>query len=116
MATRIIDNLGREYEFLGEYRAPRKGDRLLTDGGIVILSSGDWEHCEGSIRAIVHPIPKLHVFGGVTFEETGETRMPRVGEWVMGSLDSRPRFLAGGDWSVMGDCIIVRPVSVEGQS
>ena len=32
-------------------------------------------------RAIVYPLRRKHLLGGVEFEETGEYRAPRRGDW-----------------------------------
>jgi hypothetical protein len=69
---------GQEYEFNGEYRHPRTGDWYLS------VCKGLVARCDLLIpltRAIVHPVRKLHTFGGVTFRETGEFRKAKAGEF-----------------------------------
>ncbi len=41
------------------------------------------------LRAILQPPPRRHTFGGVTFEETGEVRLPRLGEWYAAKFRTR---------------------------
>lgn len=83
---------GKEYEFRGEYHAARKGEYLLSDqvGGAVKRAVVN----ANTVRAIVHPILAKHTFGGVVFEETGEVRLPHVGEWVLSGREVYPAHTA----------------------
>lgn len=67
----------KEYEFRGEYSASlKKGDHFLDIFGDVLEVTEDagW----ASHRAIVHPVPVRHTFGGVVWEE-GEARYIKAG-------------------------------------
>ena len=68
---------------------------------------------DGALSALA-PKPKRHTFGGVVFEETGEFRSPRFGEWHLAD-DPQPfpcvwdvRDHVGNDPN-----IILRPVALE---
>ena len=60
---------------------------------------------------------KRHIFGGVVFEETGEVREPKVGEWALNARAGHPFF-----WAVNARLAwdqgsprytILRPVAIE---
>jgi hypothetical protein len=70
---------GMVYQWLGKYSHPQRGDYFMSDTGIIKM--WDAEANKYYKRAIVKPVHKQHVFGGVVFEETGEIRLPRKGEW-----------------------------------
>lgn len=77
---------------------------IFTDHGIV--RSGP----EGTVFGpVVRPVVREHQLGGIVFEETGEERVPKVGEWV---------FVDGSGVSLCRDTrwrsyIILRPVRIE---
>ncbi len=75
----IFEHDGKKYEFRGEYRYPQQGESFLNDTGDVMPH---YPNMSGRIRAIIHPVPVTHTFGGVTFEETGKYRRAD-GEWVL---------------------------------
>lgn len=71
---------GKEYEFRGEYGRAFPGDHVLDRNGTIYQAQSEW----GLIYAIVHPVEKLHIFGGVEFRETGEVRqVNNTGAWVL---------------------------------
>ena len=59
-------------------------------------------------------IPRLHNFGGVTFEETGEVRLVELGEWYLGSAGSDVHYRSHPFTSpTASEFAILRPVRVE---
>ena len=59
-------------------------------------------------------IPRLHTFGGVTFEETGEVRLVELGEWYLGVTPSDVHFRSHVFASpTASEFAILRPVRVE---
>ena len=59
-------------------------------------------------------IPRLHTFGGVTFEETGEVRLVELGEWYLGSAGSDVHYRSHPFTSpTASEFAILRPVRVE---
>jgi len=77
-------------------------------------------HLAAAIRAFNPPKPKRHTFGGVTFEETGEVRSPRDGEWftaVNHIHDISPVACAAHGWHAMHgvDRAILKHVALEGE-
>ena len=82
---KIIDEAGKEWEFCGEYRYPVEKEYFLTcsnpDFGPSTVARAGQELRE--LRAIVYPIHKRYTFGGVEFEDTGEYRPVRAGEWYL---------------------------------
>jgi hypothetical protein len=92
----------QEYEYRGEYGAPRKGDYYLEDDPEILLTKAIRDF--GVERAIVYPIPKTHKFGGVVFEEVGH-RATLIGEWVL--MYEAPRLM---DYSSAFSQTILKPV------
>lgn len=56
------------------------------------------------------PPPKRHAFGGVVFEETGVTRIPRKGEWFL----LKEEAICASDSRRTFSCPILRVVQGEG--
>ena len=89
---KFTDENGKQWEFGGNYRCTRQGDYFLSTVGKVqhvTGLTGREEYCQKphAERAIVHPVPIVHEFGGIKFEETGEYRRAQPGEWYL--LDDR---------------------------
>ncbi len=107
----ILTIEGKDYEFKGEYRFPRPGEYFMGKGGTALNGT---IHSYGTVitgaRAILHPVPVTHVYGGIVFVETGEVRYIRGGEWALTS-----GIPVLWDCVSMGEYIILRPVGVEGQ-
>ncbi len=110
MGMIIIDKeTDREFEIL---------DRGMRWQGTHRLWNG---RVEPLVKDMVPPQPevllilqrKTHVFGGVVFEETGESRVARKGDWTFFAAKC-PTYWEhddqGGAWSV-----ILRPVAIEDQ-
>ena len=85
----IFEHDGKKYEFRGEYRYPQQGESFLNDTGYVMPR---YPNMSGRIRAIIHPVPVTHTFGGVTFEETGEFRCAAPNEWFFTTGFTAPSF------------------------
>ena len=81
--VRFVDKNGKEWEWgRNQYRIPSPGDYFLSDTGeIWQLESRDtaW----GSVRAVVHPVAAKYKLGNLTFEETGEYRPVKPGEFYL---------------------------------
>ena len=61
-------------------------------------------------------IPRLHTFGGVTFEETGEVRLVELDEWYLGISESDVHFRSHAFASpTASEFAILRPVRVESE-
>lgn len=77
---KFTDEEGKVWEWRGEYKIGQAGDYYLSefksDGGIGQVVIGHHQ-----IRAIVHPVPTIHEFGGVKFEEGDRGRKAKAGEW-----------------------------------
>ena len=80
---KFTDEEGKVWEWRGEYRYPLRGERFLPANSEDAVLCAEYDWGAGNIRAIVHPVPTIHEFGGVKFEETGEVRCARVGEWYV---------------------------------
>jgi len=98
---------GKEYEFRGQYKEPSNGENFLSGmhDGSVIHQSGQWDG--QGVRAIVHPVPVIHEFGGVTFVETGEVRPANDGEWF---LDGGCKVPIACKYTVGSKHIILKPI------
>jgi len=56
------------------------------------------------------------IFGGVTFEKTGEVRLVQLGEWYLGSNESDVHFRSHAFASpTASEFAILRPVRVESE-
>ena len=101
---------GKKYEFRGEYRKPKQDESFLADNGSVFTCrTNEW----AGVRAIVHPVPKRHTFGGVVFEETGERRPPGKGEWAFNKVAGSVFCVVEGDFKYnIITCPILRPVGL----
>ena len=82
-----------------------KGAIAWIDGylgsGPVNAGDNDSFRCDtlGALRSILSPPPKTHYLYGVPFEETGECRVPREGEWVLFSDGQPTPTPTGGHWA-----------------
>jgi len=101
----FTDANGKQWEFTGEYRKPRPGDYALSDVGEVEEATCSWPEQ----RAIVHPVRKEHIFGGIVWEEV-EQRQVKFGEWVR-RTDGVCYVYDASDVS-RGAVMIVRPIRV----
>lgn len=64
------------------YRLPQKGDMFIEKTSQQIQQA-PWDFKSSHlIRLIVKQSLPIHKFGGVKFEETGEERCARPGEWA----------------------------------
>lgn len=74
----------KEYEYRGEYREVTSTDHFIaiSTGGRLVLDPSQ-DNAGLGVRAIVHPVPVRHTFGGIVFEETGEKRPTVFGEWFL---------------------------------
>lgn len=97
---------GREYDFRGEYLSPKDGSYHLDGDGDVRKANMDYPAHQ--IRAIVHPVPRRHTFGKLTFREAGEPRKIKNGEW--GLVYGQPRFFS--DFDSADDYIPLEPESI----
>ncbi len=81
----IITIDSKDYDWRGEYRRIGEGDFWLGQGGHVAGPGHDslLAHNNHISRAIIHPIPVRHTFGGGIFKETGEVRPAKPGEWIL---------------------------------
>jgi len=104
MALRIEQD-GVEYEFVRWGRVLEDGDYVFSTSGVLYQAVGT----SGS-EAIFRPKPKLHTFGGVVFEETGEVRRILRNEWGWSSDTNNP--VVGGYADKLA-FRIVRPVAIE---
>jgi len=81
---KFTDEDGKVWEWRGEYREPILGEDVLGNGGTVYkVREYTFFQGQAQIYAIIHPVPAIHEFGGVKFEETGEERCPEAGEWFL---------------------------------
>jgi len=84
MSIKFTDQEGREFEFRGEYKTVHVGDYFLPSNSLGNISSAVQRDANADIvRAIVHPIPVYHDFGGIRFKETGEVIVAQPGEWFI---------------------------------
>ncbi len=93
--------------------AAREVDRVLVRGkaGRVPRDASDEAlRLNEAVRAFD---PKRHVFGGVVWEEVGERRVPRPGDWWLGKY-SPTAVLCISDHSPGNPRHILRPVALEG--
>jgi len=74
---KFTDEKGKVWEWRGQYHKPKIGESFLDESG------GIWaaRTPNNPERAIIYPVPVIHEFGGVKFEETGEVRKVQFGEW-----------------------------------
>jgi len=85
----IITIKDKNYDWRGEYREPKPGDIFLNNTGRIIHIGNHPIMNPFGIRAILHPVPVTHLFGGILFEETGEKRSTIFGDWFL-NLDGYP--------------------------
>ncbi len=78
---RLIDEEGKVWEWRGEYRQAHPDEYYLNEATPPRITKSSSVHME--VRAIIHPVPTIHEFGGVKFEETGEKRSVNKGEWFL---------------------------------
>ncbi len=103
----------KEYEFTGKYCIPKTGDYFLTNRGNVLRY--DVRFGIFDIRAIVTPIKRKYTFGDVVFEETGEIRQPKKGEWYTiqtGDHIISCCWFATGNGTYSNCCIILCPIEI----
>ncbi len=115
----LIEFEGKKYEFRGDYQTPVVGDYLLAKNnpnrplgpGVVKMVAA---LVDSGVRAIVHPIPVLHIIGGVVFEETDEVRSPMTGEWSLhpGTYGYQVMYWSHNS-SLRLPTTIIRPVSMK---
>jgi len=84
--------------------------KFTDEEGKVWQSNATGPLDRGVGRCWVHlsPIPTIHEFGGVRFEETGEVRPVNSGEWCL--EEGRPYYVNGYN---KHDYIILRPLQGE---
>jgi hypothetical protein len=79
----IVEQDGARYEFVG-YAPANQGDWFLDHSSRTIYQ---WALRVPSVeRALFRRVPVEHTFGGVVFEETGEVRMAKEGEWTLSAV------------------------------
>lgn len=94
---KFTDEQGKQWEFKGEYH-PVLGDYFLTGYGEIKVATNTL----GRDRAIVHPVPIIHEFGGIKFEETGEHRRAEAGEWhLFGNVISCSNSESGYQYDIL---------------
>ena len=108
----FTDANGKQWEFTGEYRKPRPGDYALSDVGEVEEATCSWPEQ----RAIVHPVRKEHIFGGVVFEELPNPRPVQAGEFYLYSEAFKEGRPATWDEEEPSRCsyTILRPIRIGG--
>jgi len=88
-----------EWETDGEYRIPKPDDWFISDKGEMIHAI----ICSYSEpRLIVRRVKRRFECNGITFEETGEIRHVRKGDWYL--------YNPSGDWYFGGRPGIVYPI------
>jgi len=101
---------GKEWETDGEYRSPKIGEWFISWDGKLDKAVFD---AIDKVRLIIRPVPVQHVFGGIVFEETGEERPPRKGEWFLSKYQKDTVLAcASGDYSEYVQTI-VKPVRIQ---
>ena len=84
MSSIAIHFQGKEYRPL-HYALPREGEHFVMSPpshGIGHQSDLSWPPTMGS-RLIVEPVPVRYTLGDKVFEETGEVRLVRVGDFAL---------------------------------
>ncbi len=94
----MITHEGKDYA-VGDYQVLKEGDYFLDAHGVRQYHNyNPLGQSTGAHRLVMLPIPTHHVFGTLTFEETGEVRIAED-EWVMATdLDTgtpTPAFVTG---------------------
>ncbi len=100
---------GEEYEYV-TVRAPEVGDTFISNEGTIITATSNIFKGGGS-RTIVSHKTNQYTFGGVVFEEIGDTRIPNTGEWFLkdGMIFNRTPSDAAFSYTIL------RPVTIKGQ-
>jgi len=117
MSIKFTDNEnqeGREFEFSG-YHTVQHGDYFINESGVIVRQgyNGVWEGF--AMRAIVHLIPKppiTHDFGGIRFEETGEVRRVREGEWYLSTKGKVWPVHDLHQYDYIHNYIILKPITI----
>jgi len=112
---KFTDEEGKVWEWRGETRKPKEGEFYM--GGPGRIYKVTWDDTSGreswlGIRTILHPVPTIHEFGGVRFEETGEIRRAKQGEWFLATGYPHPVFHYGID-AYYEEHPILRPLQGE---
>ena len=110
---KFTDEEGKEWEWRGEYRTVKHGDYWLGLGKCLSGPAGRATRAPIELRAIIHPVPKVHEFGGVRFEEVEEARLPREGDWVLGANGKFAFWFYPGRFFAGGKHVILRPLQGE---
>jgi hypothetical protein len=95
------------HRFLGAGSNGYYGYTVHPDGEPELVEVVRWEDA-------LRPLLTRHEFGVVVFEETGEKRPPRAGEWFAGWPNSDlPMFCKSGSGMDSFPRIILRPVEIK---
>ncbi len=106
---KLIDN-DKEYEFY-KYGVPRKGEFYLNKNGCVTIADTDYfSDSKESVRTIVKLIIRKYIYGEIEFEETGEIRYPKIGEWYKHDDNKVVYWNGYGGISIIST--ILRPVRI----
>ncbi len=108
---KFTDEDGKVWEWEGEYHTPQKGQYFFSVNG-KIRDAGP-RYMDNSHRAIVRPVPTIHEFGGVKFEETGEVRLAQPGEWYLVGIPSKYATMVVGSHETGLAHTILRPLQGE---
>lgn len=106
MKKAILTIEGKEYNTV-RYDKVRRDDYFIDNVGFVYQY--EYDGPSTSEVLIVVPVPVKHVFGGVPFEETGEVRFPRKGEWHLNGFNRHSIIFADFDYDT-NKWPILRPV------
>jgi len=107
---KFTDEEGKVWEWRGEYRQARPDEYYLNEATPPRITKSSSVHM--CIRAVVHPVPTIHEFGGMRFEEVAAGRPAVTGEWFI--LDGHV-FLRNVDMRDGRPAIILRPCQGEGE-
>ena len=110
---KFTDEDGKVWDFRGVVREPRWGcgdEWFVTSSGVVkARASGIYTY----LAAIVHPVPKVHEFGGVKFEETGEERSVTFDEWFLNTASIPFGEVWRQGYNSTASYIVLRPLQGE---
>ena len=99
---------GVEFEFVRWGRPQRKGEYYLSIQGKFMEGQQQTE------QPVFHKVCVRHTIGGVEFEETGDLREPRIGEWWISKQPEGVGFWKSGVPKRVYDCrVIIRPVGLK---
>lgn len=115
-----FDGEEREFEVLGARSKHRPAE--INDFGLTGQATHFFD-IEGLILPTNHPstsygflrlVRPQYTFGEVVFEETGEHRVPQVGEWFISSFF--PNVIYAGQGESTYPKTILRPISLTGEA